>query len=233
MFDSYTAKEYKKNSSRQGYEGLNEMTDVKQIRVLTVDDHHLMRRGIAGEVNEQPDMKVVAEAVDGKEAVVVFRAHHPDVTLMDLRLPEASGIEAMIEIRKEFPEARFIVLTTVAGDIQVVRAFAAGARGYLLKNLLRTELVENIRAVHAGKKKVPPEVAQLLADHFTEDDLTQREVEILQGVAKGSSNKIVADHLNISENTVKNHVKSILSKLGASDRTHAVVIALQRGIIES
>jgi DNA-binding NarL/FixJ family response regulator len=152
---------------------------------------------------------------------------------MDLRLPEASGIEAMIDIRKEFPEARFIVLTTVAGDNQVVRAFAAGARGYLLKNLLRTELVETIRAVHAGKKKVPPEVAQLLADHLTEDDLTQREVEILQGVAKGYSNKIVADHLNISENTVKNHVKSILSKLGASDRTHAVVIALQRGIIES
>jgi DNA-binding NarL/FixJ family response regulator len=209
------------------------MTDIKQIRVLTVDDHPLMRRGIAGEVNEQPDMKVVAEAVDGKEAVVAFRAHRPDVTLMDLRLPEASGIEAMIDIRKEFPEARFIVLTTVAGDNQVVRAFAAGARGYLLKNLLRTELVETIRAVHAGKKKVPPEVAQLLADHFTEDDLTQREVEILQGVAKGYSNKIVADHLNISENTVKNHVKSILSKLGASDRTHAVVIALQRGIIES
>jgi DNA-binding NarL/FixJ family response regulator len=209
------------------------MTEVKQIRVLTVDDHHLMRRGIAGEVNEQPDMKVVAEAVDGREAVVVFRAHRPDVTLMDLRMPEASGLQAMIDIRKEFPEARFIVLTTVAGDNQVVRAFAAGARGYLLKNLLRTELVETIRAVHAGKKKVPPEVAQLLADHFTEDDLTQREVEILQGVAKGKSNKIVADHLNISENTVKNHVKSILSKLGANDRTHAVVIALQRGIIES
>lgn len=209
------------------------MTDVKQIRVLTVDDHHLMRRGIAGEVNEQPDMKVVAEAVNGKEAVVVFRTHRPDVTLMDLRMPEASGLQGMIEIRKEFPDARFIVLTTVAGDIQVVRAFEAGARGYLLKNLLRTELVETIRAVHAGKKKVPPEVAQLLADHFTEDDLTGREIEILQGVAKGNSNKIVADHLNISENTVKNHVKSILSKLDANDRTHAVVIALQRGIIES
>ena len=209
------------------------MTDVKQIRVLSVDDHPLMRRGIAGEVNEQPDMKVVAEAVDGKEAVVAFRTHRPDVTLMDLRMPQASGLQAMIEIRKEFPDARFIVLTTVAGDIQVVRAFEAGARGYLLKNLLRTELVETIRAVHAGKKKVPPEVAQLLADHFTEDDLTGREVEILQGVAKGNSNKIVADHLNISENTVKNHVKSILSKLAANDRTHAVVIGLQRGIIES
>jgi DNA-binding NarL/FixJ family response regulator len=209
------------------------MTGVKQIRVLTVDDHPLMRRGIAGEVNEQPDMKVVAEAVDGKEAVAIFRMHLPDVTLMDLRMPEASGLQAMIEIRKEFPEARIIVLSTVAGDIQVVRAIQAGARGYLLKNLLRTELVETIRAVHTGNRKIPPEVAQLLADHYTEDDLTGREIEILQGVSKGNSNKIVADHLNISENTVKNHVKSILSKLGANDRTHAVVIALQRGILDS
>ena len=209
------------------------MTGVRQIRVLTVDDHPLMRRGIAGEINEQPDMQVVAEAADGKEAVLVFRAHRPDITLMDLRMPNASGLEAMIEIRKEFPDARFIVLSTVAGDIQVVRAFQAGAKGYLLKNLLRTELIDTIRAVHAGRKKVPPEVAQLLADHFTEDDLTGREVQILQGVARGKSNKIVADHLNISENTVKNHVKSILSKLGANDRTHAVVIALQRGIIEN
>jgi DNA-binding NarL/FixJ family response regulator len=209
------------------------MTEIKKIRVLTVDDHPLMRRGIAGEINEQPDMRVVAEAVDGKEAVAVFRTHLPDVTLMDLRMPNASGLEAMIEIRKEFPDARFIVLTTAAGDIQVVRAFEAGARGYLLKNLLRTELLDTIRAVHAGRKKVPPEVAQLLAEHFTEDELTAREVEILQGIAKGNSNKIVADHLKISENTVKNHVKSILSKLGANDRTHAVVIALQRGIIES
>lgn len=209
------------------------MLDVKQIRVLTVDDHPLMRRGIAGEVNEQADMMVVAEAVDGLEAIRVFRMQRPDVTLMDLRMPKVSGLQAIIEIRKEFPDARFIVLTTVAGDIQVVRAFEAGAKGYLLKNLLRTELIETIRAVHAGKKKVPPEVAQLLAEHFAEDDLTAREVEILQGVAKGKSNKIVADCLSISENTVKNHVKSILSKLAASDRTHAVVIALQRGIIES
>lgn len=209
------------------------MANVKQIRVLTVDDHPLMRRGIAGEVNEQPDMRVVAEAVDGKEAVTVFREQRPDVTLMDLRMPNSTGLQAIIEIRQEFSDARFIVLTTVAGDIQVVRAFEAGARGYLLKNLLRTELVDTIRAVHAGKKKIPSEVAQLLADHYTEDDLTEREVEILQGVAKGNSNKIVAGHLNISENTVKNHVKSILSKLGANDRTHAVVIALQRGIIES
>ena len=148
-------------------------------------------------------------------------------------MPKVSGLQAMIEIRKVFPDARFIVLTTVAGDIQVVRAFEAGARGYLLKNLLRSELVDTIRAVHAGKKKVPPEVAQLLADHFTQDDLTGREVEILEGIAEGKSNKIVADCLNISENTVKNHVKSILSKRGASDRTHAVVIALQRGIIDS
>ena len=139
----------------------------------------------------------------------------------------------MLAIKKEFPEARFIVLTTVAGDIQVVRAFEAGARGYLLKNLVRTELIDTIRVVHAGKKRVPTEIAKLLAEHFTEDDLTQREVEILQGVARGNSNKIVADQLNISENTVKNHVKSILSKLGANDRTHAVVIGLQRGIIES
>jgi DNA-binding NarL/FixJ family response regulator len=148
-------------------------------------------------------------------------------------MPNLNGLDAMLAIKKEFPDSRFIVLTTVAGDIQVVRAFEAGARGYLLKNLVRTELIDTIRIVHSGKKRVPTEIAQLLAEHFTEDDLTQREVEILRGVARGNSNKIVADQLNISENTVKNHVKSILSKLGASDRTHAVVIGLQRGIIES
>jgi DNA-binding NarL/FixJ family response regulator len=209
------------------------MTDIKKIKVLIVDDHPLMRSGIAGEVNEQADMQVVSEAADGNEALVAYRAHRPDVTLMDLRMPNVNGLDAMLAIKKEFPEARFIVLTTVAGDIQVVRAFEAGARGYLLKNLVRTELIDTIRAVHAGKKRVPTEIARLLAEHFTEDDLTQREVEILQGVARGNSNKIVADQLNISENTVKNHVKSILSKLGANDRTHAVVIGLQRGIIES
>jgi DNA-binding NarL/FixJ family response regulator len=209
------------------------MTDIKKIKVLIVDDHPLMRSGIAGEVNEQADMQVVSEAADGNEALVAYRAHRPDVTLMDLRMPNVNGLDAMLAIKKEFPEARFIVLTTVAGDIQVVRAFEAGARGYLLKNLVRTELIDTIRVVHAGKKRVPTEIAKLLAEHFTEDDLTQREVEILQGVARGNSNKIVADQLNISENTVKNHVKSILSKLGANDRTHAVVIGLQRGIIES
>jgi DNA-binding NarL/FixJ family response regulator len=209
------------------------MTDIKKIKVLIVDDHPLMRSGIAGEVNEQADMHVVGEAANGNEALVAFRTHRPDVTLMDLRMPNLNGVDAMLAIKKEFPEARFIVLTTVAGDIQVVRAFEAGATGYLLKNLVRTELIDTIRIVHSGKKRVPAEIAQLLADHFTEDDLTQREVEILRGVAKGNSNKIVADQLNISENTVKNHVKSILSKLGANDRTHAVVIGLQRGIIES
>jgi DNA-binding NarL/FixJ family response regulator len=209
------------------------MTDIKKIKVLIVDDHPLMRSGIAGEVNEQADMQVVSEAADGNEALVAYRAHRPDVTLMDLRMPNVNGLDAMLAIKKEFPEARFIVLTTVAGDIQVVRAFEAGARGYLLKNLVRTELIDTIRVVHAGKKRVPTEIAKLLAEHFTEDDLTQREVEILRGVARGNSNKIVADQLNISENTVKNHVKSILSKLGANDRTHAVVIGLQRGIIES
>jgi len=209
------------------------MTDHNKIKVLIVDDHPLMRSGIAGEVNEQADMQVVGEAADGNEALLAYRAHRPDITLMDLRMPNLNGLDAMLAIKKEFPDSRFIVLTTVAGDIQVVRAFEAGARGYLLKNLVRTELIDTIRIVHAGKKRVPTEIAQLLAEHFTEDDLTQREVEILRGVARGNSNKIVADQLNISENTVKNHVKSILSKLGASDRTHAVVIGLQRGIIES
>lgn len=202
------------------------------IRVLVVDDHPLMRAGLTGEINAQPDMKVVAEASDGEEAITRFQEYSPDITLMDIRMPKTDGINAMIAIRAIFPAARVIVLTTVAGDVQALRAFRAGAVGYLLKNLLRTELTDTIRLVHSGQKRIPPEIAQEIAQHSTDDTITNRELEILRGVASGNSNKIIAANLNISEHTVKNHLKSILSKLGASDRTHAVTIALKRGFFE-
>lgn len=208
------------------------MTNSHTIRVLVVDDHPLMRSGIIGEIDAQPDMKVVAEAGDGNEAIAAFRAHRPDVTLMDIRMPNLGGIEAIAEIRKDFPNARFVILTTAAGDIQALRAFQAGAVGYLLKNLLRTELIDTIRLVHGGRRRIPPEVAQQLAEHAADDAITPRELEILRGVSKGKSNKIIADDLNISEHTVKNHIKSILSKLDANDRTDAVVIAIRRGYID-
>jgi len=208
------------------------MTDSHTIRVLVVDDHPLMRSGIIGEINAQTDMKVVAEAGDGNEAIAAFRARRPDVTLMDIRMPNLGGIEAIAEIRKDFPNSRFVILTTAAGDIQALRAFQAGAVGYLLKNLLRTELIDTIRLVHSGRRRIPPEVAQQLAEHAADDAITPRELEILRGVSKGKSNKIIADDLNISEHTVKNHIKSILSKLNANDRTDAVVIAIRRGYIE-
>jgi DNA-binding NarL/FixJ family response regulator len=204
------------------------MTDSHTIRVLVVDDHPLMRSGIIGEIDAQPDMKVVAEAGDGNEAIAAFRAHRPDVTLMDIRMPNLGGIEAIVEIRKDFPKSRFVILTTAAGDIQALRAFQAGAVGYLLKNLLRTELIDTIRLAHSGRRRIPPDVAQQLAEHA----ITPRELEILRGVSKGQANKIIADDLNISEHTVKNHIKSILSKLDANDRTDAVVIAIRRGYIE-
>ena len=191
-----------------------------------------MAAGIAGEINAQKDMRVVAHASDGSEALILFREHHPDVTLMDLRMPKVQGIDAIIAIRSEFPRARIVVLTTSSGDVQALRAFQAGAVGYLLKNLLRTELLDTIRKVHAGQRRIPNEIAQLLAEHATDDALTVRELDVLRGVARGQSNKIIADELNISEHTVKNHVKSILSKLDADDRTGAAMIAVRRGYIE-
>lgn len=202
------------------------------IRVLTVDDHPLLREGIAAVLANETDMVIVAEAGNGREAVEQFRAHRPDVTLMDLQMPYMSGTEAILAIRKEFPDARIIVLTTYSGDAQAVRAFDAGASGYLLKNMVRKELVETIRTVHGGKKRIPPEIAVEMAEHHTDDALTGREIEVLREVAAGNANKVVALHLAVSEETVKAHMKNILSKLGANDRTHAVTIALKRGIIE-
>jgi DNA-binding NarL/FixJ family response regulator len=208
------------------------MNDGAMIRVLTVDDHPLMMAGIAGEINAQPDMRVVAEATDGAEGIAAFREHRPDVTLMDIRMPNLSGLDALIAIRQEFPTARIVVLTTVGGDIHALRAFKAGAVGYLLKNTLRKDLIDTIRLVHSGKRRIPPEIAKELAEHSMDDALTARELDVLRGVARGSSNGEIASALNISEHTVKNHVKSILSKLGATDRTHAVMIGLKRGFID-
>jgi len=202
------------------------------IRILTVDDHPLLREGIAAVLANETDMVIVAEAGNGREAVEQFRAHRPDVTLMDLQMPDMNGTDAILAIRKDYPEARIIVLTTYSGDAQAVRALKAGAFGYLLKNMVRKELVETIRSVHDGKKRVPPEIAVEMAEHHTDDALTEREIEVLREVAAGSSNKAAALRLAVSEETVKAHMRSILSKLGANDRTHAVTIALKRGIIE-
>jgi DNA-binding NarL/FixJ family response regulator len=202
------------------------------IRILTVDDHPILREGIAAILRAEPDCELVAEANNGREAVDLFRTHRPDVTLMDLQMPHMNGIEAIRAIRREFPDARIIVLTTYSGDAQAVRAFAAGAFGYLLKSMLRKELIETIRSAHAGKKRIPPEVAVEMAEHHTDDSLTEREIEVLLHVAGGMANKMIAVDLKISEETVKAHMKNILSKLGANDRTHAVTIALKRGIIE-
>jgi DNA-binding NarL/FixJ family response regulator len=203
-----------------------------RIRILIVDDHPLLREGIVSLVEKQADMLIVAEASNGNEALQLFRQHIPDVTLMDLRLPGIDGIDAMTSIVAEFPDAKIIVLTTFSGDTQILRALKAGARGYLLKELLRKELLDAIRTVQAGRKRIPPEIAAKIAEHASDTTLTRREIEVLQLVASGNPNKLVADKLSVTEDTIKMHVKSILSKLGANDRTHAVTIAVKRGIME-
>lgn len=204
----------------------------ESIRILSVDDHQLLREGIAAVLESQEDMTLVAQASNGREAVESFRRLRPDVTLMDLRMPDMSGIEAIRAIRAEFPDARIIVLTTYAGDAQAAAALKAGAVGYLLKNLVRKELLETIRIVHSGKRRVPPEIATEIAEHVADDALTEREIDVLRRVAAGKSNKLIAAELDISEGTVKTHMKSILPKLAAADRTHAVTIALKRGILD-
>ena len=208
------------------------MSNPKLIRVLTVDDHPLLREGIAALVNAESDMKLVAEAADGLEAVAQFRVHRPDVTLMDIQMPGLNGVEAISKIHGEFPDARIIVLTTYTGDAQVVAALRAGARAYILKGQVHRELLETIRAVCAGQKRIPPEIAAELAQHVVDDELTPREIDVLRLIAAGNANKQIADQLSIGEATVKSHVTNILSKLGANDRAHAVTIGLKRGIIE-
>lgn len=208
------------------------MTIENPIRIMSVDDHPLIRQGIAGLVSAQPDFRLVAEATNGREAVQQFRTHKPDVTLMDLQMPEMSGLDAISAIRGEFPEARIIVLTTYAGDVQALRAVKAGARAYLLKDTLHRELVETIRAVHAGKKALSPEVSFQLAEHISNDPLTAAEILVLRQIAEGNANKEIARKLSLSEETVKGQVRNILSKLDAKDRTHAAMIGLKRGIIE-
>jgi DNA-binding NarL/FixJ family response regulator len=206
--------------------------DPGKIRILAVDDHPILRQGISALVADQPDMSLVAEASNGREAIQQFRAHRPDVTLMDLQMPEMNGLDAIIAIRGEFSEARIIVLTTYTGDVQILRALKAGAQAYLLKNLLHKELLETIRAVHAGRKALSPEASYELAEHSTDDTLTPAEIAVLRLIAAGNANKQIADQLSITEETVKGRVKNILSKLGANDRTHAAMIGLKRGIIQ-
>ena len=208
------------------------MDPSQKIRVFVVDDHPLMVAGIVGEINAQADMTVVAQAADGEEALSLYRIHRPDVTIMDLRMPKLDGNDAIAAIRKEFPKARIIVLTTAIGDVQALRAFRDGAVGYLLKNLVRKELTETIRIVYSGLRRIPPDIAQQLAEHVADEALTARELDVLRMVAQGKGNKIIASDMEIAESTVKNHIKSILMKLGADDRTGAVVTAARRGYID-
>ena len=203
-----------------------------QIRILAVDDHVLVREGIAVLVSTERDLTLVAEASNGREAIQQFRAHRPDITLMDLQMPEMNGLDAIVAIRGEFPDAKIIVLTTYQGDVQILRALKAGARGYLLKNTFHKELIDTIRAVHVGKKALSPEASYEIAEHAMDDALTPAEISVLRLIASGNANKQIADQLSITEETVKGRVKNILSKLGANDRTQAAMIGLKRGIIE-
>lgn len=208
------------------------MSEQLPIRLICVDDHPLLRQGIAAIINHQPGMSLVAEATNGAEAILKYREHRPDVILMDLRLPDMSGIDSLIAIRTEFPDARIVMLTTFEGDVEIQRSLEAGARGYLLKTMPPSELVEAIRQVHAGKKRIPAELAAQLADHLGEESLTHREIEVLRAIADGNRNRDIAEQLFISEETVKVHIKHIMEKLGASDRTQAVSIGVRRGIIQ-
>ncbi|HEU4927198.1 MAG TPA: response regulator transcription factor [Vicinamibacterales bacterium] len=208
------------------------MSSSRKIKVLSVDDHPLLREGLAAIVNSQDDLEMVAQAASGREAIQLFRQHRPDVTLMDLRMPDGSGIDVVSAIVGEFPDARIVMLTTFEGDVEIQRSLAAGARGYLLKTTPPVELVEVIRQVHAGKKRIPQEVAAQLAEHIADERLTSREIDVLQHVASGNRNRDIAEQLFISEETVKVHVKHIMEKLGARDRTSAVAIAVRRGIIQ-
>jgi DNA-binding NarL/FixJ family response regulator len=208
------------------------MSEPRKIKILVVDDHPFLREGIVGAINSQSDMMLIGEASDGQEAVEKFRLLRPDVTLMDLQMPTMSGTGAITAIRAEFPGARIVVLTAYKGDVQALRAFKAGAVGYLLKNMLRKELLETIRTVDSGRRRIPPEIARELGEHVIDDELSDREIEVLKLIASGTSNKIIASELSLAETTVKTHVQNILLKLGANDRTHAVTIALKRGYIE-
>jgi DNA-binding NarL/FixJ family response regulator len=203
-----------------------------EIRILVADDHPIVRQGLAALISTEPDMRVVGDAASGREALEQFRTHRPDITLMDLQMPELSGLDAMISIRAEAPEARIIVLTTYLGDVQVLRALKAGARAYLLKNSLHKDLLQTIRAVHAGKKLLAPEASFQLAEHATDEPLTPAEVRVLQLIAEGDANKEIAAKLSLSEGTIKGQIRNIMSKLGAKDRTHAAMIALRRGIMD-
>jgi DNA-binding NarL/FixJ family response regulator len=203
----------------------------KRIRVMAADDHPLLREGIAAVIREQEDMVMVAEAASGREAIEGFREHRPDILLMDLQMPDLDGVEAIAAIRNEFPQARIIVLTTYSGDVQALRAIKAGALGYLLKGMIRRELLDTIRSVHAGLKRIPAEIALEIAEHVSQDELTDREIDVLKQVATGKANKEIGVQLGVSEETVKSHMRNILAKLGANDRTHAAMIAVRRGII--